>query len=165
MSREAAHTVYKWCHTFGSLESGRIWSVECRGAISLFARQGLYPLVVGRVTPVVPGRAVGGKTPLYVGYGSKGGFRSIMHPYRMDPCPQGSRSRGISYFQGVPVHKVPVRGGSVGPWEYGDGTRGSTLHWVYTGVGTRPAAYAMQSQLAPAGKSCKLTCIHKYSCC
>ena len=40
---------------------------------------------------------------------------------------------------GVPVHKTPVQGRSAGPWEYGDGTGGSTLHWVYTGVGARPA--------------------------
>ena len=40
---------------------------------------------------------------------------------------------------GVPVHKTPVQGRSAGPWEYGDGTGGSTLQWVYTGVGARPA--------------------------
>ena len=27
----------------------------------------------------------------------------------------------------------------MGPWKYGDGAGGSTLHWVYTGVGARPA--------------------------
>ena len=45
-----------------------------------------------------------------------------MHPYRMDPCPQGTHLRGIYTFMGVPVHKAPVQRGSVGPWEYGDGT-------------------------------------------
>ena len=45
-----------------------------------------------------------------------------MHPYRMDPCPQGTHSRGVSIFMGVPVHKAPLQGGSMDPWEYGDGT-------------------------------------------
>ena len=32
-----------------------------------------------------------------------------------------------------------MQGRSAGPWEHGDGAGGSTLHWVYMGVGARPA--------------------------
>ena len=77
---------------------------------------------------MVPGRVVGGKThPSRYVYDGKGGFRSIMHPYRMDPCPQGSHSRGISYFHGGPCPEGTRAGRSMGPWVYGDGTEGSTL--------------------------------------
>ena len=62
-----------------------------------------------------------------------------MLPCRMDSCPQGSHSRESLAFMGVPVHKTPVQGRSAGPWEYGDGIVGSTLQWVYTGVGACPA--------------------------
>ena len=68
-----------------------------------------------------------------------------MHPYRMDPCPQGSHSRGISYFHGGPCPEGTRAGGSMGPWEYGDGAGGLTLHWVYTGVGARPATKLFHS--------------------
>ena len=61
----------------------------------------------------------------------------------MDPCPQGSRSRGISYFHGGPCPEGTHVDGSVDPWEYGDGTGDLTLHWVYTGVGAHPATHIL----------------------